>query len=129
MTWRLICGLRFPRWRVLATLVRFGVLLAATRGAMSQAAYISDPAAITDRPDPATASNGSAEVEKAVACYRRGEIRYCVDFLRLARKGNPDTLPAQVILAQLYLRDNQVAAAREALEQAAIDDPELPQVY
>ena len=53
----------------------------------------------------------------------------CLDFLRLARKGNPDVLPAEVILAELYLRDNQVAPARDVLEQAAAAEPGCPQTY
>jgi len=96
---------------------------------MARAAYIVDPSGGVDSPATAASGDGTAEVDKAMAAYQRGEMTQCLDFLRLARRGNPDVLPAEVILAELYLRDNQVGPAREALEQAAAVEPGCPQTY
>jgi tetratricopeptide (TPR) repeat protein len=129
MIQRSMCAPRHPLRRLCASVVRWGVIVAAASGATARAAYIYDPATVAGRPVPAAAGSGAAEVEKAVECYEQGQISDCLDFLRLARKGNPDVLPAEVILAELYLRDNQVAAAREMLEKAAAIEPACPQTY
>ena len=120
---------RFSLRRLCASIARLGVILAVASGGMARAAYIFDPSGGIDRPGTAASGDGTAEVDKAMACYQRGEMTQCLDFLRLARRGNPDVLPAEVILAELYIRDNQVAPAREALEQAAAVEPGCPQTY
>ena len=101
--WRLI-----PR-RLCSGVVTLGVILVAASCGESRAAYIYDPSGGIAGQDSAASGDGIAEVDKAFACFERGEVPQCLDFLRLARKGNPDVLPAEVILAELYLRENQVA--------------------
>ncbi len=105
-----------------------GVALAVASVGMARAAYIVDPSGGV-APPAAAGGDGTVEVDKAMACYQRGEIAQCLDFLRLARRANAEVLPAEVILAELYFRDNQVAQARAALEQAAAADPRCPQTY
>ncbi len=105
------------------------MVLAVASGGWARAAYIVDPSGGVDRPATAASGDGTADVDKAMACYQRGEMAQCLDFLRLARRTNPDVLPAEVILAELYLRDNQVAPARDLLEQAAAAEPGCPQTY
>ena len=126
---RLIGRRRFFPRRPWASIVCFGVIVVIASSGIAGAAYIVDPAGGVDRPAAPASGSGTADVDKAMACYQRREIAQCLDLLRQARRGNPDVLLAEVILAELYLRDNQVAPAREALEQAAAIEPGCPQTY
>ncbi len=111
-----------------AVVVGTGVLLAVQSGGIARAAYVFDPSGGSQATLP-EARNEHKEVDGVTTCFERGEFTQCLDLLGAARKKNPDMFPAEVILAELHLRVNQVTQARAALEHAAVGEPGCPQTY
>jgi tetratricopeptide (TPR) repeat protein len=105
------------------------VVLAATTGGITRAGYLYDPSQRHDETSRSPTPQMTEEVDKAVACFRRAEYAQCLDLLKAARGKNPELFPARVILAQLFLVDDHLVQAREALEQAAAEEPGCPQSY
>jgi hypothetical protein len=135
-----------PPRRLCVAVVRISVVLAASTVGETRAGYSHDPSQRHDNQSPPptpifdfsqphdersspTAPKGTEEVEKAVACFRRADYDQCLDILKAARGKDPELLPVRVILAQLFLLDNQLAQARDALERAAAEEPGCPQIW
>jgi tetratricopeptide (TPR) repeat protein len=121
-----------PSWdrqRLCVTVARIGVVLAATTGGFTRAGYVYELAQRNDKKSPPAAAPRNEEVEQAVACFQKADYTRCLDLLKAARGKNPELFPPGVILAQWLLRENQLDQARQALEQAAAEEPGCPQTY
>jgi tetratricopeptide (TPR) repeat protein len=69
------------------------------------------------------------ELNKALASFQKADYEQCLKFLEAAGKKHPDLLPPRLILAKLFLVNNQLPQGRAALEQAAIESPSHPELY
>ncbi len=77
-------------------------------------------------PSPAV---GIPEIGEAVAKFNVGDVNGALESLRQAVKNHPELPPAQVIMAQLYMRAQQGQAAQEALQRATQEAPNDPEAY
>jgi tetratricopeptide (TPR) repeat protein len=84
-----------------------------------------------DAPKPAAklADSGDKELDAAVAKAREGRVDEALGLIKEKAVKHPEWPPAQVILARVLFSVNQVAAGRRALEQAAIEAGDHPDVY
>ncbi len=69
------------------------------------------------------------DVDTAIEAIRNGRLQDAMEALRQARQKNPELPPANLLLAQILFRSNQVDAGRSALEQAVKEDPQDPGAY
>ena len=69
------------------------------------------------------------EIADAVAKFNVGDVTGALDSLRQAVKTHPELPPAQVIMAQLYMRAQQGQPAQEALQKATQESPSDPEAY
>lgn len=69
------------------------------------------------------------EIGDAVAKFNVGDVTGALDSLRQAVKAHPELPPAQVIMAQLYMRAQQGQLAQEALQKATQEVPGDPEAY
>ena len=60
---------------------------------------------------------------------REGRIDEALGLIKEKAAKHPEWPPSQLILARLLFRANQVVPGRRALEQAAVDAPDHPDVY
>lgn len=72
---------------------------------------------------------GCAELDQARQCFRQRQYDQALQLLRQAALKHPDLPPVRLMLARLFLADNQAAAGRMALEQAAVEQPGYPGIY
>lgn len=72
---------------------------------------------------------GVEELNKAIACFQKGDYEQCLKLLQTAKEKRPNLVPPRLILAQLFLLHKQVNQGRAALEQAAIENAAHPDVY
>jgi tetratricopeptide (TPR) repeat protein len=72
---------------------------------------------------------GEKDLEAAAAKAREGRLSDALSLIKEKAAKHPEWPPAQVILARLLFQINQVVPARRALEQAAIEAPDHPEVY
>jgi tetratricopeptide (TPR) repeat protein len=72
---------------------------------------------------------GSDDLDRALESFRRQERDRALESLRAACKKNPGLPPAPLMLARLYLAQNQLGAGRAALETAAAEGPDYPGTY
>jgi tetratricopeptide (TPR) repeat protein len=70
-----------------------------------------------------------AEVERAVKAFERGEVDACLKQLEQAVKAHPELPPAQALFARLAFQGKQTGLIRPALERAAVQAPDHPDVY
>jgi predicted Zn-dependent protease len=70
-----------------------------------------------------------AEVERAVKAFAKGEFNAGLKQLEEAVKAQPTLAPAQLLFAKLAFHSNQMALVRPALERAAAQAPDHPEVY
>jgi len=75
------------------------------------------------------ADSGDKELESAASKARAGRVDEALSLIKEKAAKHPEWPPAQLILARLLFRSNQAAPARRALEQAAIEAPDHPDVY
>ncbi len=71
----------------------------------------------------------SPELRKAYAKFRARKITECLELLKEACAKDPELPPAQLILAQLYFKENKISIGRGALEQGVMEHPEYPECY
>ena len=83
------------------------------------------PAAVAQPPRPAP----PAEQDRAVELFKAGKLEEALAALQAAARANPKLPPARVTLSGLHYQSGNGPAARVALEVAAVDDPEHPDVY
>jgi tetratricopeptide (TPR) repeat protein len=69
------------------------------------------------------------EVEEAWELFKQRDVNGALKLLKKVTKKNQDIPPAQIYLAEFFLRANAGAQAQAALEQATIDSPDDPQPY
>jgi Flp pilus assembly protein TadD len=80
---------------------------------------------------PAAHAAGSTEkeLEVATARVREGKIDEAMGIIKEKAAKHPEWPPPRLILARLLFNVNQAAAGRQALEQAAMEAPDDPDVY
>ena len=85
------------------------------------------------KPSPQPAANAAApaekELEAAAAKAREGKIDEALGIIKEKAAKHPEWPPPRLILARLLFNANQAAPARHALEQAAAEAPDDPEVY
>jgi tetratricopeptide (TPR) repeat protein len=74
-------------------------------------------------------SKSLTEVNQAIKSFDKRDFDACVQQLARAVKAHPELPPAHALLAKLAFLKNQPALIRPALEQAAVQDREHPEVY
>jgi Tfp pilus assembly protein PilF len=72
---------------------------------------------------------GDAAVDRAVEHFRQRKYEACLADLESAVKQRPGLVPARLMLAKLFLMDNQPVVGRDVLERAAVENPDHPDVY
>ncbi len=80
-------------------------------------------------PSAAGAVPAGDAIEAAAREIRAGRADEALRLIRHHAGGHPGWPPARVILARLHLAADQAAAGRRALEQAAAEAPDHPEVY
>jgi tetratricopeptide (TPR) repeat protein len=83
----------------------------------------------TSVPERLKLPEGVPEIDQAIVQFKKGDYEQCLSLLKTAAASRPDLFPAQVLFAKLCLLMDQPAMGRAALEQAAIDNPRLPETY
>jgi Tfp pilus assembly protein PilF len=92
---------------------------------MSDAAAQPPPA----QPAASAAALAEKELEFAAAKAREGKIEEAFGIIKEKAAKHPEWPPARLILARLLFNANQAAPGRHALEQAAAEAPDDPDVY
>jgi tetratricopeptide (TPR) repeat protein len=69
------------------------------------------------------------ELDRAVASFQRHDYEQALELLNTARQQQPALPPARLMLARLFLADNQLSLGRTHLEQAHVENPDYPGVY
>jgi tetratricopeptide (TPR) repeat protein len=75
------------------------------------------------------ASKAIPEVDKAIKLFECRDFEGSLKLLIEAVKTHPDLPPANVLFARMAFQGNQGALIRSALERAAIEAPDHPDVY
>jgi tetratricopeptide (TPR) repeat protein len=83
------------------------------------------PGQATEKPSSAPAQ----DLEEVAAKVRSGRFDEALLLLRQQAPKHPEWAPAQLILARLLFAANQGLPARRALERAAVEAPDHPEVY
>ena len=83
----------------------------------------------TDLSAATTATAQPQEVTDAAARFEARDYDGALKLLKEAAKKNPDYPPGQVLMAQFFGQVNMSGAARNALEQAVIEEPADPEAY
>ena len=122
-----------------ATIVRIGlpaaILLAWGHAALLPAASIVAGGALpqgffqSPGQTPQATSEKIPQIDQALESFKRGRYDECLQRLEAAARKHPNLLPPRLILAKLFLTNRQIAPARAALEQAAAEHPERPEIY
>ena len=76
-----------------------------------------------------TAAAAEKELEVAAARVREGKVDEALALIREKAGRHPEWLTPRLILARLLFNSNQAPAARAALELAAVESPDDPDVY
>jgi tetratricopeptide (TPR) repeat protein len=71
----------------------------------------------------------TAEVEKAEALFREGKVDDAFKALQAAATKHAELPPARLMLARLFFSAGQSQQGRAALEQAAAEAPDHPEIY
>lgn len=82
-----------------------------------------------DRRDYLRMPESSAELDRAIGFYRKGDAAGCLSALQAAVKARPELSPPRVLLAKMYLLDNRPAPGRAELERTAGEGPPHPDVH
>jgi Tfp pilus assembly protein PilF len=72
---------------------------------------------------------GIPEIDQAIERFKKRDYDQCLTLLKSASASHPDQLPPQLLFAKICLLFDQPAMGRAALEQAVVENPELPDVY
>ena len=75
------------------------------------------------------ATSAEKELEAAATKVREGKIDEALGIIKEKAAKHPEWPPPRLILARLLFNANQAAPARRALEQAAVETPDDPEVY
>jgi Tfp pilus assembly protein PilF len=85
---------------------------------------------------PGTGSQGDAkaaaqtpEEADAIARFKQGDFDGALKRLKEVAKKNPDSPPAQVLLAQLFAQAGLATGVQKSLEQATFEEPTDPEAY
>jgi Tfp pilus assembly protein PilF len=82
-----------------------------------------------DQPAPKAADSLPADLVEAAGKVREGRIDDALASIKRESAKHPEWSPPRLILARLMLSAGQGAPARLALERAAIETPEHPEIY
>jgi len=72
---------------------------------------------------------GVPEIDQAVERFKKGDYEESMALLKKASASHPDLFPARLIFAKICLILDQPAMGRAALEQAVVENPEMPETY
>jgi tetratricopeptide (TPR) repeat protein len=111
-------GRTTPRWVMLLGAAVFAGLWTTTTWSQDAVKPAANMADLADK-----------ELEAVVAKAREGRVDEALGFIKERAVKHPEWPPAQVILARMLFSVNQVAAGRRALEQAAVEAGDHPDVY
>jgi tetratricopeptide (TPR) repeat protein len=92
---------------------------------------------IASRSDPAPAmaadvdslAKSIADVHRAVRSFQKRDFDNCLEQLNRATLAHPELPPAQAMFAKLALLYKEPALVRPALEKAALEAPDHPEIY
>jgi tetratricopeptide (TPR) repeat protein len=102
-------------------------------GNTAQATPATPPAEAQPTTPPTTAAAPAEkpvpEVEEAWELFKQRDVDGALKKLKKVTKKNQDIPPAQIYLAEFFLRANAGTQAQALLEQAVIDSPDDPQAY
>jgi Tfp pilus assembly protein PilF len=73
--------------------------------------------------------SGNEAVDRAIERFKRRDYDGASAELETAARGRTDLVPARLMLAKLFLMDEQTAVGKDMLERAAIENPDHPDVY
>jgi Tfp pilus assembly protein PilF len=116
--------------KALLCLSLVGVAVVAT--VLSAQAVPAEPAAvqIPETPEaPLAPDQTPPEVQAALGALQRGDLAGAIQQIEEAVKKHPEFPPAKVVMAELLFKANQPGAARNFLEQAALDSPPASEAY
>ena len=121
--------------RTLASIVVTGAILIACLG-WANSRLAAEPISAADLP-PAGASQVGAvkatgptkEENEAVARFDQCDFDGAPKLLKEVAKKNPDSPPAQVLMARLFAQAGLPTGVRNALEQATVEAPTDPEAY
>ncbi len=114
-----------PRHGSTSRICQATVLIALGSGS---AAWAQDPPAPKVEPEkPATATSG--EFDSAMEKVREGKLDDALELIKTRSIKHPEWPPARIILARLLFASDQQPMARRALEQAAVDSSDHPEVF
>ena len=88
----------------------------------------SSPAQPTSAADLGSAKS-IPDIELAIKSFEKRDFKACIETLRKAVKAHPELPPPHALFAKLALLSNQGALVHPALERAAMEDPNHPEVY
>jgi tetratricopeptide (TPR) repeat protein len=80
-------------------------------------------------PRPLRLPEGVPEIDRAIERFKKGEYETCLGLLKTATANRPDMFPPRLLFAKICLVMDQPAMGRAALERAAVESPDLPEVY
>ena len=80
-------------------------------------------------PDPFRLPNGVPQIERITERFKVGDYEGCLASLKDAAAGHPELPPGRLMFAKLCLMMDQSAKGREALELAAVENPDVPETY
>jgi tetratricopeptide (TPR) repeat protein len=79
--------------------------------------------------DPWQTTTRTQDTAEAQARFESHDYPGALRLLKALAKNNPDLPPAQVVMAQFYLRADMPVEAEKALQQALVDSPDDPEAY
>lgn len=82
-------------------------------------------------PTPPEGESGPKDplVDEAIELFKKGEVQKTLDKLEEAAKKNDKLPPAKIMLARMFGNAGQGAQARAIFEQAAMENPDHPDVF
>ncbi len=72
---------------------------------------------------------GIPDVDRAVQHFKDGDLAKCRALLKSVVAGHPELPSASLLFAALCQKMDQAALGREALEEAVVENPNLPESY
>ena len=80
-------------------------------------------------PDPFRLPDGVPQIERITERFKDGDYEGCLAILKDAAASHPELPPGRLMFAKLCLMMDQSAKGREALELAAVENPDVPETY
>lgn len=116
----------FRRFVVCSGAVLLGLAYSASQAPAEPIA--ADDAKKTEAADAAKAPENK-DIEQAIELFKKRDFDGTLKMLKEAAAKDPDLVPPQIIMAQLFSQANISAAVRQALEKAVVESPDDPEAY